>query len=234
MIRKELEWFCDFIPIFVFVNEKKDMKRLFLTILLGAFVWGMKAQNMEAVFVAMPDQYVPQLENAWRKDLIDLYRTGKEAKLKNTMNGFSTLKKLTDDYLLLQVTDRSTVEMKLLPLVNETYVVCLVTTVYAPVPDSRIEFFTTDWKPLETADLYTPVPAEWFVKDDADRNRASFIEATSRLDMDLRKYSLNPDDRTLTVEYTTPQYLTKAERKQVELFLKNTPKVYQWEKSRFE
>lgn len=210
------------------------MRRLFLSILLGAFVWGMKAQNMEAVFVAMPDQYVPQLENAWRKDLVDLYRTGKEAKLKNTMNGFSTLKKLTDDYLLLQVTDRSTVEMKLLPLVNETYVVCLVTTVYAPVPDSRIEFFTTDWKPLETADLYTPVPAEWFVKDDADRNRASFIEATSRLDMDLRKYSLNPDDRTLTVEYTTPQYLTKAERKQVEPFLKNTPKVYQWEKSRFE
>ena len=92
------------------------MKRLFLSILLCVFVWGMKAQEMDAVFVAMPDQYVPQLENAWRKDLIDLYNSGKEAKLKNTMNGFSTLKKLTDDYLLLQVTERSTVEMKLLPL----------------------------------------------------------------------------------------------------------------------
>ena len=36
---------------------------------------------MDAVFVAMPDQYVPQLENAWRKDLIDLYnfRKGSEA-----------------------------------------------------------------------------------------------------------------------------------------------------------
>ena len=86
------------------------MKRLFLSILLCVFVWGMKAQEMDAVFVAMPDQYVPQLENAWRKDLIDLYNSGKEAKLKNTMNGFSTLKKLTDDYLLLQVTERSTVE----------------------------------------------------------------------------------------------------------------------------
>ena len=95
------------------------MKRLFLSILLCVFVWGMKAQEMDAVFVAMPDQYVPQLENAWRKDLIDLYNSGKEAKLKNTMNGFSTLKKLTDDYLLLQVTERSTVEMKLLPLVNK-------------------------------------------------------------------------------------------------------------------
>lgn len=100
----------------------------------------MKAQDMDAVFVAMPDQYVPQLENAWRKDLIDLYNSGKEAKLKNTMNGFSTLKKLTDDYLLLQVTDRSTVEMKLLPLVNDTYVVCMVTTVYGPIPDSQVEF----------------------------------------------------------------------------------------------
>ena len=78
------------------------MKRLFLSILLCAFAWGMKAQEMDAVFVAMPDQYVPQLENAWRKDLIDLYKSGKEAKLKNTMNGFSTLKKLTDDYLLLE------------------------------------------------------------------------------------------------------------------------------------
>ncbi len=188
---------------------------------------------MDAVFVAMPDQYVPQLENAWRKDLIDLYKSGKEAKLKNTMNGFSNLKKLTDDYLLLQVTDRSTVEMKLLPLVNDTYVVCMVTTVCGPVPDSRVEFFTTDWKPLEAADLYTPVPAEWFVKDDADKNRTAFIEATARLDMDLRKYSLSPDDRTLTVEYTTPRYLTKAERRQVEPFLKAEPKVYTWEKSHF-
>ncbi|MBC8602403.1 DUF3256 family protein [Parabacteroides acidifaciens] len=209
------------------------MKRFLLTILLCVFVWGMKAQQMDAIFVVMPDQYVPQLENAWRKDLIDLYNTGKEAKLKNTMNGFSTLKKLTDDYLLLQVTDRSTVEMKLLPLVNDTYVVCMITTVYGPVPDSQIEFFTTDWKPLEAADLYTPVPAEWFIKDDADKNSISFTEATTRLDMDLRKYSLSPDNQTLTVEYTTPQYLSLAERKRVEPFLKNTPKVYTWEKFHF-
>ncbi len=209
------------------------MKRLFLSILLCVFVWGMKAQEMDAVFVAMPDQYVPQLENAWRKDLIDLYNSGKEAKLKNTMNGFSTLKKLTDDYLLLQVTDRSTVEMKLLPLVNNTYVICMITTVYGPVPDSQVEFFTTDWKPLDAADLYTPVSAEWFIKDDADKSRIAFIEATTRLDMDLRKYSLSPDNQMLTEEYTTPQSLSEAERKRVEPFLKNEPKVYTWEKFHF-
>ena len=109
----------------------------------------------------------------------------------------------------------------------------MITTVYGPVPDSQVEFFTTDWKLLDSADLYTPVPVEWFIKDDADKNRTAFIEATARLDMDLRKYSLSPDDQTLTVEYTTPKYLTKTERKQVEPFLKNTPKVYTWEKFHF-
>ena len=57
------------------------MKRLFLSILLCVFVCGMKAQDMDAVFVAMPDQYVPQLENAWRKDLIDLYNSGMISKI---------------------------------------------------------------------------------------------------------------------------------------------------------
>ena len=94
---------------------------------------GLRAQDMASVFTAMPNQYIPQLEDAWRK----------EARLKNTMNGYSTLLNLTDDYLCLRTTDRSEVEMKLLPLVNNTFVVCMVTTVEGPVADSRIAFFTT-------------------------------------------------------------------------------------------
>lgn len=209
------------------------MKRLFLSILLCVFVWGMKAQDMDAVFVAMPDQYVPQLENAWRKDLIDLFKTGKEARLKNTMNGFSTLKNLTSDYLLLQVTERSTVEMKLLPLVNNTNVICMVKTVNGPVADSQVEFFTTEWKPLAASDLFTPVSPDWFIKEDADKNSTAFLDATSRLDMDLIQYSLSPDSLTLTATYTTPLYLSQEDRKNVTPFIKESPKVYTWEKFHF-
>ena len=107
------------------------MRRVIVTLLICVFALGMNAQDMTSVFTAMPDQYIPQLEHAWRKDLVDLYTSGKESRLKNTMNGFSTLQKLTNDYLLLQTTERSTVEMKLLPLVNNTYVVCMISTVNA-------------------------------------------------------------------------------------------------------
>ena len=114
------------------------MRRVIVTLLICVFALGMNAQDMTSVFTAMPDQYIPQLEHAWRKDLVDLYTSGKESRLKNTMNGFSTLQKLTNDYLLLQTTERSTVEMKLLPLVNNTYVVCMISTVIRGGPPAEI------------------------------------------------------------------------------------------------
>ena len=209
------------------------MRRVIVTLLICVFALGMNAQDMTSVFTAMPDQYIPQLEHAWRKDLVDLYTSGKESRLKNTMNGFSTLKNLTSDYLLLQVTDRSTIEMKLLPLVNNTNVICLVKTVNGPVPDSRIEFFTTEWEPLAASDLFTPVEADWFIKEDADKNSTAFLDAASRLDMDLIQYSLSPENLTLTATYTTPQYLGQEDRKIVTPFIKEAPKVYTWEKYHF-
>ena len=209
------------------------MKRLIFSILICAFAFGVKAQEMDALFVSMPDSNIPQLENAWRKDLIDLYKFGKEARLKNTMNGFSTLKKLTSDYLLLQATERSTIEMKLLPLVNNTNVICMVKTVNGPVADSQVDFFTTEWEPLAASDLFTPVSADWFIKEDADKNSTAFLDATSRLDMDLIQYSLSPDNLTLTATYTTPLYLSREDRKNVTPFIKESPKVYTWEKFHF-
>lgn len=209
------------------------MKQLIFAILICVFAFGVKAQEMDALFISMPDQNTPQLENAWRKDLIDLYKSGKEARLKNTMNGYSSLKNLTDDYLLLQVTERSSIEMKLLPLVNNTKVICVVRTVDGPVADSRVEFFTTNWEPLDASDLFTPVDPDWFIKEDADRNSNAFQDAASRLDMNLIQYKLSPDDLTLTATYTTPLYLSKEERKKVIPFIKESPRVYTWEKSHF-
>lgn len=209
------------------------MKYFILSILLCAFVCEAKAQDMAPLFAAMPDQHIPQLENAWRKDLIDLYNSGKEAKLKNNMNGYSSLTKLTDNYMLLQATERSTVEMKLLPLVNNTYVLCVITTVNGPVPDSRINFYTTDWEPLNAADLYTPVSADWFIKENTDKNNASFRDAASSLDMELIKYTLSPDDFTMTATYTTPSYLSNEDRDKITPYLKESPKVFTWEKFHF-
>lgn len=208
------------------------MKRLIFTWLICAFTLNLNAQDMASVFSSMPDQYIPQLEGAWRKDLIDLYKSGKEARLENTMNGFSRLDSLTSDYLLLEATEKSSIEMKLLPLVNKTYVVGMITTVKGPVPDSRIQFFTTDWEPLETADLFEIPTGKWYLKKGVDEEEEAFQMATSRLDMDLVQYKFSSEDCTLTAIYTTPEYLSKEDREILIPYLAK-PLVYKWKKHHF-
>lgn len=210
------------------------MKRLIINILLVFFSVNIGAQDMADLFVKMPDEYIVELEDAWRKDLVDLYKTGKEAKLKNMMQGVSQITKLTSDYLQIETGERCMVELKRLPLVNNTYIICMVTTVSGPVSDSRVDFFTTDWKPLSDTDLYTPVSVHDFIKSDIDQTDVTFLDVMAALDMDLIVYRLNPDTEVLTAEYTTPQYLDEEMREKAKRFLKTEPKIYRWKAGRFE
>lgn len=210
------------------------MKRKITAMLLCLCAASAAGQDMKSVFVNIPDIYIPQLEIAWRKDIADLFLSGKEARLQNTMNGTSRLLNLTADYLRIQTTERTTVDMKLLPLVNDTYIICMITTVAGPAPDSRIEFYTTEWKPLDGSSIFTPMPVDGFIRADADRDSDDFKDAMACLDIDLIRYSLNPGDNNLAAEYTTPLYLSSMERTKVMAFLKEEPRVYVWKKGFFE
>ena len=210
------------------------MKKGIISLLLVFSVTLSKAQNVEDVFVKMPEHIIIQLEEAWRKDLVDLYKSGKTATLENTMQGQSTLHKLTNDYLLLQSTEQSTVEMKLLPLVNNTYIICLIETVFGPVADSRISFFSTEWMRINTNELFVPVAKDWFLKDDADRLSPEFEDAMAELDMYLVKYSLCAENADLIAEFTTPQNLEDKAREKALTFLKTSVKTYEWKSGRFE
>ena len=210
------------------------MKKIVIGLLLICSVVCANAQNMEDIFVKMPDDLVVQLEEAWKKDLIDLYKSGKIATLENTMQGKSTLQKLTNNYILLQSTEHSTVELKLLPLVNNTYIICMIETAFAPVADSRVSFYTTEWQELPSDGIFIPVAEDWFWKDDVNRLSPEFESASSRLDMFLVKYSLSAEDTSLIAEYMTPLYIDEESQKEVKVLLKTTPKVYEWKSGRFD
>ena len=210
------------------------MRRLLFVLFLTGLIMKGIAQKIEEAFIRMPDEMIVQLEEAWRKDLIDLYKSGKSATLENTMLGKSTLIKLTDDYLLLQLTKHSTVEMKLLPLINNTYIICMITTLNAPVADSHVSFYTTEWQPLPSKNLLTAATADWFWKEDVERSSHQLEEAKALMPVFLFKYSLHPDNTTLTCIYQTPAWLDEETRAKVKPLLKETPKTYEWNRSRFE
>ena len=210
------------------------MKRFFILLIGVCSIFAASAQDMATFFIQIPDRYLPHLEDAWRKDLVDLYQSGKPAVLDNTMAGRSTLQKLTSDYLFLQSTERSTLEIRFLPLINNTFIACVITTVFAPVADSRVAFFSTEWQPLSSSEIWTSANTDSFIKEDIDRNDEKYHEARSYLDMDLIHYRLDPNQLTMEAIYTTPEYLSSEERSKVKSFLKETSKVYSWRTGRFE
>ena len=207
------------------------MRRYFISLIIACRLITAGAQKMEDVFVQMPNKLIVQLEEAWRKDLVDLYKSGKTAVLDNTMQGKSTLHKLTDHYLKLQTTEHSIVEIKLLPLVNNTYIICMIQTVYGPIADSRVSFYTTEWQQLPADKIFSPVSGDWFLKADVDQE---VLENLSLLDVFLVKYTLSEDNESLTAEYTTPLYLDDENQRIVKSFLKNEPKRYEWKSGRYE
>ena len=207
------------------------MRRYIIGLIIACRLVTAGAQKMEEVFIGMPNELIVQLEEAWRKDLVDLYKSGKPATLENTMQGKSTLHNLTDFYLKLQSTELSVVELKLLPLVNNTFIICMIQTVYGPIADSRVSFYTTDWQRLPADNIFSPVTGDWFWKKDADQEALAYL---SQPDVFLIKYTLSEENTTLTAEYTTPLYLDDENQRIMKTFLKNEPKRYEWKSGHYE
>ncbi len=208
------------------------MKRFLFAIIALFMACTVNAQDVGALFTAMPDELLPQLASATRKNLVEQFKGSKEATAQNTMNGDVKLEALTDNFLQLQVSEVSQIQIKLLPLINNSYIICMVNTVKGPTADSRIDFYTTDWKPIEASSLFTPVKGDAFIKP-ANGDNFKRDEALTKIDIDLIEYSLKADDTTLTVTYRTPDYLSQEDRDAVMPFIKE-PIVMKWNKNRFE
>lgn len=113
------------------------------------------------VFATAPDSIFPLLTTNNRLDCIDLIENNMKATVKNKLEQKAEMTALTDSYLQIKPCERSVVEIKML---NDS-VFCLINTCLGPAPDSRISFFTHDWKPYKTTfpmphatDFWTSVP----------------------------------------------------------------------------
>ena len=191
------------------------------------------AQNMKSVFIAMPDSITPLLSQVNKEDCVDFLDSNMKAEVTNRFEGKTEMKVLTDDYVLMQTTPGSTLEMKLLPVNDSTKVVCMVKTVCASACDSEIRFYASDWsKELSKDDfLQQPDVETFYLPQDSVTEEYTLIR--KKADMHLMKASLSKDDASLTFIYTTPEYMNKEDKEKLLPYLKKEPIVLQWQDGKF-
>lgn len=105
--------------------------------------------RMRQVFAEMPDSILGILTKYNRLDCIDFIENNMPAKVENRLGGQTELKCLTEDYLSLQLTVSSRVEMKLLPETDGTYYICMARTYSGPIPETTLKLYRQDWTEVE-------------------------------------------------------------------------------------
>jgi hypothetical protein len=209
------------------------MKKGLLTLFMIFSVISLPAQEIKKLFVAMPDTLAPLLTSVNRADFVDFLESKMKARVKNKFENQSEMTDLTPDYIRLQMTSRSTLQMKLLAINDTTKVICTVSTACAPECDSYIRFFATDWKELPAQDYLTLLPEadDFFLPPDSTYT-GEYDGMRTQIDMVLLKADLSKTDATLSLSFTTPRYMGEETLRTWKRYLREVI-VYEWTDGKF-
>lgn len=209
------------------------MKKLIYLFLVWGCTLSVAAQDMKKVFIAMPDSLTPLLTKVNKEDCIDFLASNMKAEIKNRFDKSSEMKVLTKDYLQMQMTENSTLEMKLFPVNDSVKIVCMVKTVCSSACDSEIRFYDISWKKeFPKSDyLQLPAPQTFYLPTDTVSSEVEQIKR--KADMHVMKAVLSKDDSSLSFIYTTPDYLNQEDREKLSPYLRKEAVVYRWKDGKF-
>jgi len=158
------------------------MKLLYILILQAFFALGARAQVMKDVLKSMPNSVMPLLSENNILDFMDYLDAKMKAEVANKLASKSEMISITDDYTFIRMTGSSSVQVKLLPRNNEKIIAVIKSVTADSIhTDSRIEFYSTDWKALPTSSFFS-------FKDDDNFSAMSFCAENT----DLRITFSNP------------------------------------------
>ena len=183
----------------------------FLTCWLGA-----SAQNLRDVWIDMPDTISPYLNKSLRTELADYVKMGVDPAVKNLLDDTTRIERMTKNYMLVQLSKASSLEIKLLD--NST--IALVQTWKGPVAESKVSLFNQQWQ----AQAMVILPQETIEKPDTI-SEMEWNDIKSLMTPRLKELHLNADDNSLLVSFNYP-LLSKEDRKRVEPYMK--PMVLHW------
>lgn len=209
------------------------MKKIIITLflLLGGILTVL-SQDINTVFITVPDDVILGLELEDKETLLS-NPTDTIAVVETKIYEGIKREAIGDDFISLRLSDAGTLQVKLLPLVNDSKIICVVRTACAPACDSQISFYTLKWVPISQGELAPGKYLNWFLKEGVDILSDDFKNVYAVLDMNPMKYTLSGDNGNLLVDYDIEKYLSTEEYKNLEPFLTKQPKVLTWDKTSF-
>jgi len=207
------------------------MKQFLFSLSLLALTLTVHAQPVAHYFTQMPAEMIPGITIDTRKDLIDFFTNGKLAVMPAAFGGKVQLKALGEDYLLLQTSESSDMQIKILHPNDSLRVLAVVQTVAGPFRDSRVKFFDTSWKPLKEWNM--PI---FSVKDFIDFQKAADLGLTDRIhEIGPRLFvtiTFKPNENAFSAVSSLKEDMEKAQSEKLGALVRDSV-VYRLSNNRF-
>ena len=137
-----------------------------------------------------------------------------------------------NDYLRLQTSKIGTLQLKLLPVSEDSVVVCLIKTVCGNVCDSHISFYTSEWKKLGKEAFLPTISAEIFLNSSQKKSENDKY-AVSLPDIYPISATFNETGTDLTLTFHYKERLAEEQIQQLEPLLKGDSLVLTWKNGSF-
>lgn len=200
------------------------MKRFATIIILALMATAGRADNLRTLFITMPDSITPTLTKSDRLDFLDYMDSGMKARVRNKLGGESVMTRFDENMLSIQTSQSGRMDMLLLKRGKDENLICIIRTVNAKYEDSRLSFFTEDWKSVPADELIElPVIDDYLTKEALKNDSLDYFKKMSM----LRLQSIVPADGALEFRYTSLDDLGQDADKYRSWF-KPTPIRYTW------
>ena len=161
------------------------------------------------------------LKRTTRLDMLDYLDADSIYKASNAMGGLSWIEKCTPDYIKVQLTPVSTLELKMLPTKKDGTVTMAVYTVGSDsqAEDSQISFTDEKLHPVDASKFFkAPKLDEFF--DIPKGSLTSMKEIREMIPFPTVAYSASPDNNDLTARLTVEKFMNLDDWNIVKLFLR--------------
>lgn len=201
---------------------------LFLALFMGISSVAHAQIRVRDIFAAAPDSVFPLLTQNNRLDCLDFMENNMPAKVKNRLNKYSEMTSLTSDYLRIQMSEHSTIQMRVL---NDEGLFCLIRTYLGPTTDSHMEFFDAQWCPIQGGLELPNIKEFWQDVPDSLAQTAQYVQM-SQTDLPLMQMEVNQEgEPTLTISLQSSEL---ADEDQTIACQYTHPIVYRWKENHWE
>lgn len=125
------------------------MKKIIFTLIgIISCITVFAQETISETWKAMPDSIIPYFNTQLRAELIDNYKMSNNTQTKNLLEGYSSVKVMTDRFLDIKLNKSVDLQLMLLPASDSTNIICMVKSYGSPVLESKIYFYSTSWQKL--------------------------------------------------------------------------------------